>query len=197
MENENLIYLINKRNEIIEKQKELEKSSILIGMNPKYNEDGYYQETLHPDVVKEEYNENNNLLQEIIEAIRSKDLDIKPEEYRLSRKKLISFINSKYDYRKDDISKLTTNVLEDILEELKRYLYENDNRFNIAGRRSELEKEIENNISNNNLLEAFCGFYEYIETGDEKICKQEKDKIILMINKIKDYMDVTEILNLL
>ncbi len=67
----------------------------------------------------------------------------------------------------------------------------------MAGRRSELGKEIENNISNNNLLEAFVGFYEYIETCDEKICKQEKDKIILMINKIKDYMDVTEILNLL
>lgn len=197
MENENLIYLINKRNEIIEKLKELERCSILIGMNPKYDKDCLYQETLHPDVVKEEYNENNNLLKEIIEIIRSKDLDINPEEYRLSRKKLINFINSKFDYRKEDISKLTTEVLEDILEELKRYLYENDDRFNTVGRRSELEKEIENNISKNNLLEAFVDFYKFIETGDEKICKQEKDKIILMINRIKDYIDVTEILNIL
>lgn len=216
MENEKIIYLINKRNEIIEQQKELEKYYILTGMNLEYNEAFLYSESMNPDYVKKEYIKNNMLLEKIINTIGSKELDINPKDFILYRNRLISFINGKFDYKKDDISKLTFDVLDSILEELKRYLYENDDRFHGYGRRNHLEQEIEYYIGNGKILEAFVDFYEYIESEtvwssfsdipenmnpkairkeDEEyknegiICEKEKEIIVSMVKKLQKYIE--------
>lgn len=141
---------------------------------------------------------------------------------RLHRRDFIEFINNKFNYRKDDISKLTVDVLDEIYSELLKYNYNTDDRFYTYCRRDFLQKEIDFYLANNQLLDAFVNFCEYVEANtwidlastpeglnirevldndskykeDGIICEEEKNKIIEMINTLKDsFLDNLKELN--
>ena len=168
MENENLVYLINKRNEILEELKYLENNSILIGMHPKFEEGVLYSEILNPEYVEREYKKNNDLLKKIVDIIETKNVDINPEEYILKRSDLINFVNSKFNYKTDDISELTKEKLDEILEELKKHIYTYDHNFYAIGTRNSLEKEFKKHIDKDEILNAFIKIFSYI-TGENEI----------------------------
>ena len=167
MENENIVYLINKRNEIIEELKFLEKNSILIGLNPKFEEGVLYSDILNPKYVEIEYKKNNDLLKEIVDIIKTKNIDINPEDYLLKRSNLINFVNSKFNYKTDDISKLTSNICDEILEELKKHIYTFDNNFYTFGTRNSLEKEFEKYINKGEILNAYTRIFSYVKGENE------------------------------
>jgi len=148
--------------------------------------------------------------------------EINSEAYKLARKDFVNFVYDRFDSRKDDITKLTNDLLDEILEELKKHIYTSDNRFYTYGRRDFLQKEIDFYLDNNQLVDAFINFYQYIEADtwidlaaipeglnvqevldndykykeDGIICEQEKNKIIEIINALKNYLECKEFVSI-
>lgn len=133
------------------------------------------------------------------------------DKHRLTREKLVEFVYNKFNNEKDDITKLTVDLLNEILNELNKYVYDSDTRFYSLGRRQYLEHELVRYLKNGNLTNAWKNFCEYIradfmltesnfinefefklfgkEDGDYKkdgiICEEEKEIIVFMLNEIK------------
>ena len=137
---------------------------------------------------------------------------------KLYRRDLIKFINNKFNYTRDDSSRLTKETLNDILKKINSHSYILDNRFYTYGKREMLEKEIKNYIENDLLIDAFVDIYHYINADtwinlssipenlnikeiiitnneykeDGIICEQEKNKIIEMLRLLRSGMEYAE-----
>lgn len=140
----------------------------------------------------------------------------------LKRTELVDLINDKFNWRSDDISKFTISIIDNIVNMMKNYSYKSDNRFYTFGRREFLEKEIKDYLDNNNVLDAYIDFYEYVDAdnlwisfsdiptsmnpqivikeheeykNEGIICEQEKNEIIDILTRFKNRFYNTSINN--
>lgn len=172
-----------------------------------------YSEQLYKKVDKNTINEYYN-----DESVKQSKTNL-PE---LKRTELVDLINDKFNWRSDDISKFTISIIDNIVNMMENYSYKSDNRFYTFGRREFLEKEIKEYLGNNNVLDAYIDFYEYVDAdnlwisfsdiptsmnpqivikeheeykNEGIICEQEKNEIIDILTRFKNRFYNTSINN--